>query len=217
MQTAVYYITQLSQNSLATRSGTDMLGLISAVFIDCSLAMKLSLRIPLLATTRTYATRRAERPPPKIKDPLLSPHVTHHQITPDLTFIHRPPPTAPTPFSLTTAPSSPLLSPPSSSTAGPLPPLTKCLHNKLDAKLTEEQIEEMKRLRAADPLTYTRQRLATQFGCSPLFVPIVAPLSKTERRKALERRDHEHEANRSQWGERKEMVVAIRKKRRSLW
>jgi hypothetical protein len=88
---------------------------------------------------------------------------------------------------------------------------------KPEATLTEEQIEEMKRLRAADPLTYTRQKLAKQFGCSPFFIPIAAPLHKTEMRKAVGRRDQEHEANRNQWGEKKTMVVAIRKKRRSLW
>ncbi|KAF8523203.1 mitochondrial ribosomal protein subunit L20-domain-containing protein [Gautieria morchelliformis] len=185
--------------------------------------MKLPLRVGLPAAVRGYATRRPERPPPKIKDPLLSANAVHHQIAPNLTFIHRPPPTAPTPFSLSTAPSSPLLLPatpvPSSdaSTSTRLPPRIQKPQNQPETKLTDEQIEEIRRLRTADPIVHTRQKLAKQFGCSPAYIPMVAPLRKAETRKALARRDQEHEANRSRWGERKEMVVAIRKKRRSLW
>lgn len=187
--------------------------------------MKLPLRLALPSTTRRYATRRPERPPSKIKDPLISPNAVHHQIAPDLTFIHRPPPTAPSPFSLTTAPSSPLLLPstpsPSyeastSKTAGLPPPIQKPRKGP-ETKLSDEQIEDIRRLRAADPVEHTRAKLAKQFGCLPAYIPMIAPLSKAEMRKALARRDQEHEANRNRWGERKEMVVAIRKKRRSLW
>ena len=186
--------------------------------------MKITLRIALLGTVRRYATRRPERPPPKIKDPLLSPNAVHHQVAPNLSFIHRSPPTAPTPFSLSTAPSSPLLLPlplPSSdastSNKAGLPPPTQKPRKKPEAKLTNEQIGEIRRLREADPTLHTRQKLARQFGCLPSYIPMVAPLSKVEMRKALARREQEHEANRSRWGEQKAMVVAIRKKRRSLW
>lgn len=187
--------------------------------------MKLSLRIALHGTMRRYATRRPERPPPKIKDPLSSPNAIHSQVAPNLTFIQRPPPTAPTPYSLSTAPSSPLLLPPTTLPISnssilkkaALPPPIQKPHKKPEVKLTDEQIEEIRRLREADPIIHTRQKLARQFGCLPSYIPMIAPLRKVEMRKALARREQEHEANRSRWGERKAMVVAIRKKRRSLW
>ncbi|KAF8582806.1 hypothetical protein K439DRAFT_1617940 [Ramaria rubella] len=182
--------------------------------------------IAFYSAVRRYATRRPERPPLKIKDPLWSSsNATLHQITPELTFIHRPPPTAPSPFSLTTAPSSPLLLPPkpllsldasSPNTIGIPPPVWKPREQR-ETKLTEEQIAEIRRLRESDPLTHTRNKLAKQFGCVPSYIPMIAPLSKTEMHNALARRDQIHEANRSRWGERKAMVVAIRQKRRTLW
>lgn len=73
--------------------------------------------------------RHFVKPRTKIKDPLASapqqtlsyPNLTETSGIPDnnekttkLTFIHRPPPTAPSPHSLTSAPASPLLRPPTS-------------------------------------------------------------------------------------------------------
>ncbi|KIJ54410.1 hypothetical protein M422DRAFT_222020 [Sphaerobolus stellatus SS14] len=175
---------------------------------------------------RTYATRRPERPPSKIKDPLQAPNAKHYEIGPNLTFIHRHPPTAPTPFSLSTAPASPLLQPlkpsiPLELGEAPkpdsLPPLLWREPKGPQKKLDQVQIEKMKQLRAEDPLKWTQHKLAERFGCSAAFVSIVAPLSKLAQREALARRDEKHEEKKRSWGERKATIVAIRKKRKSLW
>jgi hypothetical protein len=49
------------------------------------------------------------------------------------------------------------------------------------------------------------------------FVGMVAPSKKTYRRQALRERDAQHEAVRAKWGERKTMVMEIRKKRKEFW
>src|SRR5262245_7455973 len=73
---------------------------------------------------RTYKNRHAERPPYRAPDPLVhNPDAKVTMLEQDLTFIHRPPPTALTPFSLTTAPASPLLRRPAKET--PLPPVLR--------------------------------------------------------------------------------------------
>jgi hypothetical protein len=174
------------------------------------------------AASRSLLRGYATRPLPRPKDPIMtSKNAVVTELAPGLTFIHRPPPTAPTPHSLTTNPASPLLrkasSPPnlSASLADPsLPPVigsgprpTKSYH------LMPEQIAEMKSLRASDPATYTVHKLAKQFECSPAFVQITAPLTKQERR-SLDARLTEQK---SSWGARKRLQREIRQKRRSLW
>ncbi|KAJ2978638.1 hypothetical protein NUW54_g11257 [Trametes sanguinea] len=69
--------------------------------------LPLSLRLPF---SRSYATRLPERPPYRAPDPLRNnPHATYQELADkNLTFIHRPPPTAPSPLSYTTSPASPL-------------------------------------------------------------------------------------------------------------
>ncbi|PBK82192.1 hypothetical protein ARMGADRAFT_1019779 [Armillaria gallica] len=66
-----------------------------------------------LSFTRSYATRyprpktgTSERPPYRTPDPLVNNPSTAVTTLPDeeLTFIHRPPPTSPAPFILTTSP-----------------------------------------------------------------------------------------------------------------
>lgn len=200
--------------------------------------LKLPARLSFPSNVRTYAihkrhfprptSKRPERPPPKIKDPLTAPNAARHSIGPNLTFIYRPPPTAPSPFSLTTAPASPLLIPgkPLSTAAaeesqavGPssLPPPLLNKSKVSERNLTTEQIEKMKDLRIKNPGHWTQSRLAKRFGCSMRFVSIAAPLSKDLQRQALANRDQKHEEKRSKWGERKATAVVIRQKRRSLW
>ncbi|KAF8527457.1 mitochondrial ribosomal protein subunit L20-domain-containing protein [Hysterangium stoloniferum] len=188
--------------------------------------MKLPLRIGPWSTIRGYATRRPERPPSKPKDPLIAPSATHYQVGPNLTFVHRPPPTAPTPFSLSIAPASPLLLPPTqvtsslseeASVSSTLPPPLWKERKQPEKRLTPEQVEEIKRLRAEDPVTWTKSRLAAQFGCLPCYISMIAPLKKSANREMLARREEVHEANRSRWGERKATAMAIREKRKSLW
>ncbi|TFY83790.1 hypothetical protein EWM64_g215 [Hericium alpestre] len=135
----------------------------------------------------------------------------------DLTFIHRPPSSAPTPFSYTTNPTSPLLRSSSSKPVdAPLPPpLRPTAAQK--PRLSEEQLYEMRRLRASNPTLYTRKKLAEKFNCSEAFVGLVTPLSRQQQRVALDRRDQEHERARAQWGEKKLIVREIRKKRKEFW
>lgn len=173
----------------------------------------------LPVSARGYATRRPEKPPSKLKDPLDAPNAVHYKISPNLTFVHRPPPTAPSPYSLTTAPVSPLLQPVSGtpSSEASLPPRLQKPTPAPEHQLTPEQIEEVRRLRNEDPVTWTRQKLAKKFGCKACYISMIAPLDKQTHRALLAERDAGHEQNRSRWGENKATARAIRRKRRSLW
>ncbi|KAG8722922.1 hypothetical protein FRC08_000022 [Ceratobasidium sp. 394] len=166
----------------------------------------------ILPAVRSYAV---SRPNPRPKDPVLtSPNAKVQQITPDVTFIHNPPSSVPTPYSLTTAPASPLLVKRSSETQTvPLPPELRPTKPTNGPKLSQAQIEEIKQLRHADPKTNSCQVLARRFGCTPLFVSMVAPLGK-EQRQELEK---EQKALREKWGERKQLIREIRRKRREFW
>ncbi|KAF8682719.1 RmlD substrate binding domain [Rhizoctonia solani] len=167
-----------------------------------------------LYIVRNYAVSRSN---PRPKDPILnSPNAKAQQIAPDVTFIHNPPSSVPTPHSLTTMPASPLLSKPTrSSGADHLPPV---LHPKAEVerpKLTRDQIEEIRRLRLSDPKTNSCQVLAEKFNCTPIFVSMVAPLPK-QKREELEKEQREAQ-KREQWGEKKNLIREIRKKRRHFW
>jgi ribosomal L20-like protein len=179
--------------------------------------MKLRLRVPSLM--RAYATRLPQLPPMRHPDPLSNnPNAVSTSLPEDLTFIHRPPPSALTPHSYTVNPSSPLLrtEPQTSSTGSALPPP---LENATLAhpRLPEDKISEIQRLRMEDPAFYTRSRLANIFGCSPSFVSYVAPLSPTQQRAALAKRDRKHEKARARWGEKATLIREIRKKRKEFW
>lgn len=165
-----------------------------------------------LSHVRNYAV---SRPNPRPRDPVLnSPNAKVQQISPDVTFIHNPPSSVPTPHSLTTAPASPFLSKPTPSTdSSLLPPEIRPKTTSAGPKLTQSQIEEMRQLRLQDPKTNSCQVLARKYGCSPVFVSMVAPLG-SEQRKELEKGQN---AMREQWGERKRLIRDIRKKRREFW
>ncbi|KAI8140797.1 mitochondrial ribosomal protein subunit L20-domain-containing protein [Fennellomyces sp. T-0311] len=77
------------------------------------------------------------------------------------------------------------------------------------AKLSPEQIEEMKQLRQQDPSTWSRKKLADKFGCSELFVSIAAPTVKRAVKVELEA---SNEA-----GYRRQLIRKNREKRRELW
>ncbi|KAG8728929.1 hypothetical protein FRC12_021392 [Ceratobasidium sp. 428] len=168
--------------------------------------------VRILPAVRNYAVAR---PNPRPKDPVLrSPNADVQKITPDVTFIHNPPSSVPTPYSLTTAPASPLLVKRSSEpSTAPLPPELHHTKPSNGPKLSQAEIEEIKQLRYADPKANSCQVLARRFGCTPLFVSMVAPLGK-EQRQELEK---EQKALRENWGERKRQSREIRKKRREFW
>jgi hypothetical protein len=67
------------------------------------------------------------------------------------------------------------------------------------------------------PVFFTCSRLANTFGCSPSFVSYVAPLSPSQQRATLAKRDREHEKARARWGEKAALIREIRKKRKEFW
>ncbi|KAJ3789161.1 mitochondrial ribosomal protein subunit L20-domain-containing protein [Lentinula aff. detonsa] len=176
--------------------------------------------------TRAYAPKwprpkpgTSERPPYRPSDPLNNNPSATVTALPDenLTFIHRPPPTAPSPISYTTNPVSPLLRPPSSPSSI-LPPLLRpSVDKSVPIRLTAVQVAEIRRLRSLDPVKWTRGRLAKKFDCTQQFVALVAATKKTTRTKLIRRRDEEHEANRGKWSEKRSLVAAISQKRRQYW
>ncbi|KAI0338907.1 hypothetical protein BDW22DRAFT_657375 [Trametopsis cervina] len=177
-------------------------------------------RLPISSTlARAYATRLPQRPPARGPDPLVNnPHATYESLPGDLTFIHRPPPTAPSPESYTTNPSSPLLRPPTpvSSSSG-LPPVLFPDTRVKPERMSQEDIRRMKELRKSDPDNWPVLKLAKEFGCTAQFVKLMAPLTTSQRKKKQAARDAEHAKRRAQWGERKALVRDIQKKRRELW
>ncbi|EGR45134.1 uncharacterized protein TRIREDRAFT_81779 [Trichoderma reesei QM6a] len=58
---------------------------------------------------------------------------------------------------------------------GELPPEMRYKRRQPKYNLTKEHIDEMRRLRAEDPLTWSVQRLARKFECSTVFVQMAAP------------------------------------------
>jgi hypothetical protein len=137
-----------------------------------------------------------------------------------LTFIHRPPPTAPSPHSFTTSPSSPLLrptpTPTDPSTAVP-PVLRPSALKEPPPRLSDEAIEEMRRLRLSDPHKYTRGVLARMFGCTNNFVGYVAALKRSQRKPIVAAREEAHERIRERWGAKKSLAKEIQQKRREFY
>ena len=173
--------------------------------------------------TRSYAPKyrrpkpgTAERPAYHAPDPLVNnPNAVVTTLQDEnLTFIHRPPPTAPSPFSLTTAPSSPLLQP-ASATPKPLPPLLRTTTP--PKRMTDAAVAKMREFRQTDPSKFTTGKLARMFNCTPNFVSLVAALKKPARKERLNLRNEEHAKIRERWSEKHATVKAVRAKRRELW
>lgn len=170
---------------------TRTVGLFPRSMMLSSAKPRLSIRLPSL--TRTYASRLPQRPPARGPDPLVNnPHATYESLPGDLTFIHRPPPTAPTPESFTTLPSSPLLRPPTATSSISLPPELFPDSRAQPPRMSQEDIQQMKMLRKSDKATWTVAKLAEEFGCTPTFVKLMAPLTPAQRKKKLTAREEEH-------------------------
>lgn len=180
-----------------------------------------------LSVVRQYAPKyprpkpgTSERPAYRPPDPLINnPKAAVKTLEEDnLTFIHRPPSTAPSPYSLTTAPASALLRPPTSSAEPlPLPPLLRQLPSKEQPRMSDEQIEKLRNLRFSNPTVYSRGRLAKMFNCTQAFVAQMAALKKPQRKALIRIRNQRHEKHREKWSERHALVKAIRAKRREMW
>ncbi|KAG6918747.1 hypothetical protein DXG01_011938 [Tephrocybe rancida] len=169
---------------------------------------------------RTYATRgrrpkpgTSEKPAFHHPDPLVNnPKAV---VTPlpdeDLTFIHRVPPTAPSPHSLATAPTSPLLRPPAPVT-GPLPPLMRKPAPEPE-RASDLVVAKIRHLRRSDPNTYTRLKLAEMFGVTVNFVGAIAALKSSARQARLKISEEKQAKMRENWSEKKLTERAIRAKR----
>ncbi|KAF1936502.1 hypothetical protein EJ02DRAFT_303823, partial [Clathrospora elynae] len=105
--------------------------------------------------------------------------------------------------------SSPSFLPPRPTSALPAPisePYEKTYH------LSEEDVAEIRRLRASDPDTWTRVKLAEKFGCSQFFVGMVS--KAPEKAAAVSK---EHEDARRKWGPRRKIAREDRERRKVLW
>lgn len=163
----------------------------------------------------------SERPAYHPPDPLTNnPKATVKILEEDnLTFIHRPPPTAPSPYSLTTAPVSPLLRPAAANVVPSpvLPPVLRRPPSTEPPRMSDEQIEKMRHLRLSNPAVYSRGKLAKMFNCTQAFVAQMAALKKPLRKALIRVRDERHEKSRAKWSEKHALVKAIRVKRREMW
>ncbi|KAF8550827.1 hypothetical protein OG21DRAFT_367203 [Imleria badia] len=165
---------------------------------------------------RTYATRRPEKPPARFPDPLRNAVVTPLEGG-KLSFIHRPPPSVPSPHSTTLDPASPLLRP-AVPTGSALPPLLRpSEYRPAPARLSREDIDRLRVLRQSDPNLYSCAKLAKMFDCTPSFVSQVAALPRTLRRAFGRKQEAKVERVKAGWGERKATFRAIREKRRAFW
>lgn len=78
--------------------------------------------------------------------------------------------------------------------------------------LTQDDIDEIRRLRTEDPRTWSRSKLAEKFGCSQFFVSlcVTAPEVAVERKAELEE-------VKARWGRRKREAREARASRKQLW
>lgn len=79
--------------------------------------------------------------------------------------------------------------------------------------LTPADVEEIRKLRLSDPMTWSRYSLAKRFECSPLFIAMVceaSPEKKQIQKQVLE-------AVQSRWGPKRRMAREDRKLRREAW
>ena len=156
--------------------------------------------------------RNIPRPPPPSGTEVFS--------TPSMTLYHSPPASAP---SYKIPPGSFIPKTAQSEPVRVLHPLDRQLPPPLNTKtkrqktynLTQEDLDEMRRLRNhPDPMQRkSRNELAEMFQCSQFFVGIAAPLSEAEVEKVLEQKAEE----RNNWGPRKRFFRDLRQKRRAEW
>ncbi|KAK4180578.1 mitochondrial ribosomal protein subunit L20-domain-containing protein [Triangularia setosa] len=79
--------------------------------------------------------------------------------------------------------------------------------------LTKEDVEEMRRLRLADPVENSVLSLARQFGCSVMFVMMCVQAGKEHRDKV---HVEPHAAARERWGPKKREAKEERKRRMDM-
>ena len=93
-----------------------------------------------------------------------------------------------------------------------LPPAVRTPYEK-KYHLTQDDMEEMRRLRREDPQKWTRAKLSEKFQCSYLFVGLVCQAPKEK----LEQQAQDLDSVKARWGPRKRAAREDRTKRRQLW
>ena len=181
------------------------------------LARRASLAAPCSSLTIPKRFYPAVKPPVKRPDPLRN--VPGQKLDDgNLTFYHRPPASSPSPYSMSTAPASPLLRPPSAPvnlhpapTSDPrAPPPLKPLPEPKAHHITEREAVEMRRLRAEG---WSRLAVARKFRCSAVLVSIVAPAPREKYDEHWDKMDKAKEG----WGPRKRVLREVRAKRKEFW
>ncbi|KAK9367335.1 mitochondrial ribosomal protein subunit L20-domain-containing protein [Lipomyces kononenkoae] len=162
--------------------------------------------------TRLKDPKKYHVPYPTKYNPISSANKAVPILPPGLSY--NPPPSSPSPFE------TPDIFLPTSerrlvSTAAALPVLPPALREtkKKAYHLTQEQIEEMKTLRATQPYKWTRKSLAKKYGCSQFFAGMVAEAPES-RKLDMQRR---LAVIKSRWGLFKRTARIHRHKRRELW
>ncbi|CAI7667969.1 unnamed protein product [Penicillium bialowiezense] len=79
--------------------------------------------------------------------------------------------------------------------------------------LAPSDIEEIRNLRLTDPMTWSRNKLAKRFECSPVFIAMVCQASKEK--KEIQARILE--AVQSRWGPKRRMAREDRQLRKEAW
>lgn len=92
-----------------------------------------------------------------------------------------------------------------------MPPLSEISEKKYH--LTKEQVEEIVKLRTADPYKYTRKALAEKFGCSEFFVSLVCDCSEER----LNDMNNRLEQIQLMWGGRKRAAKEMKAERQKAW
>ncbi|KAL7959476.1 mitochondrial ribosomal protein subunit L20 domain-containing protein [Trichoderma compactum] len=93
-----------------------------------------------------------------------------------------------------------------------LPPEMRYKRRQPKYNLTKEHIEEMRRLRSEDPLTWSVQKLARKFECSTVFVQMAAPAPPEH----LQWLKGKLERKMERWGPKKTQAREDRKRRAEM-
>ncbi|KAI0451199.1 mitochondrial ribosomal protein subunit L20-domain-containing protein [Xylaria acuta] len=100
-----------------------------------------------------------------------------------------------------------------SSRSAQLPPLSRAIETREKKyNVTREQVEEMRQLRASDPMTWSVHKLAEKFECTPLFIMMCCKASPEHKDKERQRL----EAIKARWGTIRTEAREERKKRKIL-
>ncbi|CAO1623834.1 unnamed protein product [Parajaminaea phylloscopi] len=160
--------------------------------------------------TSSVASR--DRPVRRPRDPLdTDATAVRFPLPSGETFIARPAPASSAAYPLDASIEAPSVLEDSSI----LPPLLKDPSKSKVTRtdLNETEIAEIQKLRSEDPLTNTPRQLAKRFGCSELFVRIVAPAS-TDVKAFRKQEDRVNKANRTF---KQVLKHETRKARKELW